>query len=260
MKVATWNVNSVRSRLDRVVAWLAANQPDALCLQETKTEDKTFPFEALQAAGYHIAHHGQKTYNGVAILSKTPAEDVVRGFGDDEDDPQSRFIAGTVGGVRILSAYIPNGSELDSPKYQYKLRWLARLRQHLDRHYTKDRPLLLCGDFNVAPDERDVHDPGKWERTVLFSPDIRAALAEVAKFGLVDTFRLHHQDGGKFSWWDYRMLAFPRNEGLRIDHVFATAPIADRCKAASIDREERKGKQASDHAPVVVEIDLPSAA
>lgn len=257
MKLATWNVNSIRARLDRVLAWVAAAQPDVLCLQETKVEDSAFPFAAFEQAGYHVVHHGQKTYNGVALCSKTPLTDVRCGLGDDEDDPQARLIAATVettpgsAPVRVLSAYVPNGSEPGSPKFVYKLRWLARLRRHLDVHYAPSTPLALCGDYNVAPEPRDVYDPAGWEATTLYCPEVREALAEVARFGLTDVYRLHDPEPGRYSWWDYRMLAFPKNLGLRIDHIYATAPLAQRSRHALIDREARKGKQPSDHAPVV---------
>lgn len=257
MKLATWNVNSIRARLDRVLAWVADAQPDVLCLQETKVEDAAFPYAAFEQAGYHVAHHGQKTYNGVAIVSKTPLLDVRSGLDDDEDDPQARLIAATIESpsgsdpVRVLSAYVPNGSEVGSPKFIYKLRWLTRLRRHLDQHYAPTMNLALCGDYNVAPEARDVYDPIGWEGTTLYCPEVREALTEVARFGLGDVYRLHDPEPGRYSWWDYRMLAFPKNLGLRIDHIYATTPLLERSRHASIDREARKGKQPSDHAPVI---------
>jgi exodeoxyribonuclease-3 len=254
--VATWNVNSIRVRLERVLAWLAAKQPDVLCLQETKVEDKDFPYMAFEMAGYQAAHFGQKTYNGVAILSKEPLQDVHNGLDGDDEDFQCRLIAATVHGCRILSAYFPNGESLESPKYQYKLRWLARLQQHLVTRCDPAAPLVLCGDFNIAPEPRDVHAPELWEQSTLYHTDVRAAFLRLQEFGFVDTYRLHVQDPGKFSWWDYRMLAFPKNQGLRIDHVLATRPLADKCVAAEIDRNERKGKQPSDHAPVLATFDF----
>jgi exodeoxyribonuclease-3 len=249
MKLATWNVNSVRARQDRLLAWLASRQPDVLCLQELKTEESGFPFAEVKAAGYEVAMAGQKTYNGVAILSRTPITDVKRGLADGVDDQQARLIAGTVDGVRIISAYVPNGQAVGTDKYAYKLAWLARLRKYLDRYTNAGEPLALCGDFNVAPEERDVHDPLAWVGETLFHIDSRNALAKVVEFGLVDTLRLHHEGPGLFSWWDYRMLGFPKNRGLRIDQIWATRPLAERCVEASIDREERKGKLPSDHAP-----------
>jgi exodeoxyribonuclease-3 len=256
MKLATWNVNSIRAREERLLRWLEKHSPDVLCLQELKVADEVFPLETLQGAGYHAVAHGQKTYNGVAILARTEPRDVERGFGDDVEDPQARFIAARVGEIRVASAYVPNGAEVGSDKWDYKRAWLKRLRGWLDRRVEKNDLFALCGDFNVAPEARDVHDPAAWEESVLFHPDIRRALEEVRAFGLEDSFRLHHEEAGFFSWWDYRMLAFPKNRGLRIDHVDLTEPLARRCTGASIDRDERKGKQPSDHAPVVVELDV----
>ncbi|MSP61969.1 MAG: exodeoxyribonuclease III [Myxococcales bacterium] len=252
MKIATWNVNSVRARLERVLAWLAAAQPDVLCMQEIKVVDDGFPVDEFRAAGYEVALSGQRTYNGVAIAAREAPSDVARGLDDGVDDPQARLIAATVGGVRVISAYVPNGQAVGSDKYAYKLEWLARLRAHLDLRYRPDQPLCLAGDFNVAPEAIDVHDPAAWEGQVLCSPPERAALARVAAFGLEDTYRIHHKEGGRFTWWDYRMLSFPKDKGLRIDHLFATPPLAARSVGAEIDRDARKGKLPSDHAPLVV--------
>ena len=256
MKLATWNVNSVRAREERLLRWLEANRPDALCLQELKVTEDGFPALSLGSLGYRAAVHGQKTYNGVAVLSKTEPSDVERGFGDGGDDAQARLVAARVGGVKVVSAYVPNGAEVGSDKWAYKLDWLRRLRAWLDRRFAKGDLVALCGDFNVAPEARDVCDPEAWEPSVLFHPEARAALEHVRAWGLVDAFRLHHEEGGLYSWWDYRMLAFPKNRGLRIDHVLLSEPLAARCRAARIDRNERKGKQPSDHAPVVVELDV----
>jgi exodeoxyribonuclease-3 len=258
MKLATWNVNSVRARLARLLRWLEANQPDVLCLQELKVEDESFPLLDVQALGYHAALHGQRTYNGVAILSKEQPQHVERGMagalGPEAEDGQARLIAAMVGGVRVVSAYFPNGGERGSDKWEYKLAWMKRLRSWLDARCDANEPLALCGDFNVAPDARDVHDPAAWEGSVLFHPDVRAALAHVRGFGLQDSLRLVSQEAGLYSWWDYRMLGFPKNRGLRIDHVDLTAPLAARVTRVAIDRNERKGQQPSDHAPVVVEL------
>ena len=251
LKIATWNVNSIRARKERVLAWLSAQQPDVLCVQETKVTDDVFPHEELASVGYQAAIHGQKTYNGVALITREPVADVVRGFGDQGDDSQARFIGGTVAGVRVFSAYIPNGSSLGSDKYQYKLQWLARLRRFLDTHESADTPMVLCGDWNVAPDERDIHDPLLWEGEVLCTDAERAALQRIVDWGFRDTFRMHCQEAGKFSWWDYRMLGFPKNKGLRIDHIYATETLASTCSESTIHRDERKGKGASDHAPVI---------
>ena len=251
MKVATWNVNSVRARLERLLAWLGANGPDVLCLQELKVPDDAFPTEALAAAGYHAVVHGQPTYNGVAILARSVPTEVEVGLQDGVDDSQARLIGARVDGIRILSAYVPNGGEVGSDKFAYKLAWMQRLRAYLAAHASPAEPLLLCGDLNVAPEDRDVARPAEWSDTVLCHAEARAALQELLAWGLVDTFRLHHAEGGLYSWWDYRQLGFPKNNGLRIDHILATAPLAKRCTGASIDREARKGKQPSDHAPVM---------
>ena len=256
MKLATWNINSIRARQERVLAWLDANRPDVVCFQETKIEDEKVPVLDYRARGYHVELCGQRTYNGVAILSTSALENVTRGLDDGDDDSQRRLIAATVRGIRVLCAYAPNGQTVGSDKWQFKLRWLARLRAHLEARYRTDQPLVLCGDFNVAPEPRDVHDPAQWEGEVLYHPDARAALAKVVEWGLADTYRLHHAEPGKYTWWDYRQLSFPKNKGLRIDHVFATAPLAEKCRSAEIDRESRKGKQPSDHAPVMVEFDV----
>lgn len=255
MKLATWNVNSIRARLDRALAWLDANRPDVVCLQELKVEVDGFPREPFEAAGWHLALHGQKTYNGVGILARAPLTDVTRGLQDDDPDEQARLIAATVGGVRVVSAYFPNGSDTGSDKYAYKLRWMGRLRRWLDRH-DPAAPLVLAGDFNVAPEDRDVHDPAAWAGQTLFSEPEKEALRQVAAWGLRDTFRKHHPEGGRYSWWDYRGLSFIRDQGLRIDHVWATAPLYEVCRACDIDREARKGKNASDHAPVVATFDV----
>ncbi|MBU0984898.1 MAG: exodeoxyribonuclease III [candidate division Zixibacteria bacterium] len=253
MKIATWNVNSIRSRLERLLALLERHQPDVLCLQELKATDDVFPRDEITQAGYYSVVYGQKTYNGVAILSRSEPSDIRCGLEDGVDDPQARLVSAEIDGVRVLSAYIPNGSSVDSDKFAYKLQWLSRLRQLLDRAYDPEKPLAICGDFNVAIDDLDVAEPNKWADSVLCVPQVREALATVTQWGLVDTYRERHPEGGLYSWWDYRQLAFPKNNGLRIDHVFATAPLAQRCVAAEIDRDERKGQKPSDHAPVIVE-------
>ena len=255
MKIATWNVNSIRARQQRLTDWLAAAQPDVLCLQELKCTDAEFPALELKAAGYHSACHGQRSYNGVAIVSKYPLAELVRGLGD-ELDTHSRLIAATAGPVRIISAYAPNGQAVDSAAFEYKLQWYERLRRFLDARFDPRQPLVLAGDFNVAPEPRDVHDPRLWEGQTMFTLKEREALKRVVDFGLVDTFRLHHPEDGRFSWWDYRMLAFAKNRGLRIDQLYATAPLAEKCSAADIDRDARKGTQPSDHAPVWAQFEL----
>lgn len=251
VKLVTWNVNSIRQRFERLVALLARHAPDVVCLQETKTTDADFPAEALRAAGYASVFAGQKAYNGVAILAKGEMADVTRGFRDGGDDEQARLIAATIGGVRVICAYVPNGQSVGSEKYAYKLEWLERLRKMLDREGDHTRPLALVGDFNVAPADADVHDPEAWRGQVLVSEPERAALRHVLDYGLVDAFRDRYPDKVAFTWWDYRMLGFPKNHGLRIDHMLMTRPLAVRLEDVVIDRDERKGKSPSDHAPVL---------
>ncbi|XXF80244.1 exodeoxyribonuclease III [Myxococcaceae bacterium GXIMD 01537] len=253
MKIVTWNVNSVRARQERLLAWLKAWQPDVLCLQELKCVETDFPFEAVRELGYFAAVNGQKTYNGVAILAKQEPADVLKGLSDGVEDTHARLIAATVGGVRVVCAYAPNGQEVGSEAYGYKLEWYARLRRYLDRHHKPGDALVLCGDWNIAPEPIDVYDPAVWEGQTLFTLREREALKTLCAFGLTDTFRAAHPDVQKFSWWDYRMLAFPKNKGVRIDHVYATEPLAQKLVGADVDREERKGKQPSDHAPVWAE-------
>jgi exodeoxyribonuclease-3 len=257
MKIASWNVNSIRAREERLFAWLEVHKPDVLCLQELKAAESQFPRERVERAGYHAAVFGQKTYNGVAILSREEPADVQTGFGDGDADEAARLISATVRGVRVISAYVPNGQVVGSDKWVYKLEWMRRLRAWLDARHEKGGLVALCGDFNVAPEARDVERPASWEPTVLFHPEAREALRHVVDWGFTDTFRLFHQEGGFYSWWDYRMLSFPKNDGLRLDLVLASAPLAQCCRGASIDRQERKGKQPSDHAPVVASFELP---
>src|SRR5215469_4825400 len=251
MKIATWNLNSVRAREGRLLAWLAEKRPDVLCLQELKAADEDFPSAAVEALGYQGVVYGQRTYNGVAILSRGPLAEVEKGFRDGDDDAQARVISARAGEIRVVCAYFPNGAEVGSEKFAYKLRWMERMHHYLQHSLKQDDSAVLCGDFNVAPEDRDVARPEEWKESVLCHPEARAALARIAGLGLVDTFRRHHSEGGYYSWWDYRMLGFPKNNGLRIDHILATEPLAARCSAAEIDRNERKGKQPSDHAPVV---------
>jgi exodeoxyribonuclease-3 len=254
LKLATWNINSIRAREERLLTWIGQERPDILCLQETKVEDAGFPAAPLKKAGYEIATFGQRSYNGVAIVSTQPLGDVTRGFGDGEDDGDARVIAATTHGIRVVCVYVPNGQDLTSDRYPYKLAWFKRLRAYLDRTATREQPLALCGDMNVAPDDRDVWAPDRWQNSIHCSPPERAALAEVAAFGLVDAFRHHHGDEKVYSWWDYRSIAFFKNQGLRIDLIYLTPPLVARCTACTIDRNARKGQDASDHAPVVAVI------
>ncbi|KAA0253862.1 exodeoxyribonuclease III [Acidobacteria bacterium ACD] len=252
MRIATWNVNSVKARRERLLAFLARHRPDVVCLQELKTEEPGFPREEVLAAGYHAAVLGQKTYNGVAVLTREEPAAVSTGFGDGGDETQARFVAVDVAGLRVASAYVPNGQTVGSEKWAYKLEWLARLRGWAERQ--AGAPLVLCGDFNVAPEDRDAANPAAWEGTVLCHEQVRAAFGRLLDLGLADAVRLHHPEGGLFTWWDYRQLAFPKNDGLRIDHVLLSEALVPRCAAARVDRDERKGKLPSDHAPVLVEL------
>ena len=249
MKIASWNVNSLKVRLPHLLDWLAEAQPDVVCLQELKLEDPNFPRAEIEAAGYHAAFAGQKTYNGVALLAKSPIGEVTVGnplFADE----QKRLISGTVDGIRVVCAYMPNGQEVGCDKYDYKLRWLAALADWLSSELQAYPRLALCGDYNIAPDERDVHDPQRWQDCILVSEPERAAFRRFIELGLVDSFRLFAQPEKTFSWWDYRMLGFQKNQGLRIDHILLSAPLAAQCSAAGIDRAPRKRERPSDHAPV----------
>lgn len=257
MKLVTWNVNSIRARHDRVLAWLQANEPDVVCLQELKALDEHFPVDDYRRLGYEAAVFGQRTYNGVAILSRSPLDRVERGLGDGVDDLQARLIAADTGGLRVISVYVPNGEAVSSEKFVYKLEWLARLKRYVAAQLAAGTPLLLCGDFNVAPEPIDVHDPVRWQGHVLFSRPERAAFAELIDVGLVDVVRALHPEQSLFTWWDYRQLSFPRNHGLRIDHVLAPPAVRARILGAQVDREARKGKQPSDHAPVMIDVGPP---
>ena len=251
MQLATWNVNSIRARLPRVKAWLEQARPDVVCLQELKVEASGFPMALFTELGYQVALVGQKSYNGVAIAARSPLRDVVLGLGDGALDDQARFLAATVDGVRVVSVYVPNGQSIGSDKYVYKLAWLARLRAWLDRHCDPATPLALCGDWNVAPTDLDVHDPGAWAGSIHCSEPERQAVAAIAGWGLRDTFRVLHPDARQWSWWDYRGVSFFKDQGLRIDYHLVSASLAARLTACTIDREMRKGRDASDHAPVV---------
>lgn len=253
MKLATWNVNSLRVRLPQVLDWLAREQPNVLCLQETKVTDAEFPLEPLQAAGYRAAFTGQKTYNGVATLCRQEPSDVVTRLPGDGDEAQKRLIAVTAGGTRIINVYVPNGESVDSDKYRYKLDWLKRLRDFVADELKRGNDVVLTGDYNIAPEARDVHDPAAWEGQVLFSEPERAAFRALTEAGLVDVFRRFDQPPASFSWWDYRMNGFKRNLGLRIDHILASATLAGRCRSCRIDAEPRRVERPSDHAPVVAE-------
>ena len=256
MKIATWNVNSIAIRLEAVFKWLAETQTDVLCLQETKCVDEKFPLQAINDFGYTAAFVGQKSYNGVAILSKHEITDVQLNFHDDELDAPKRLIAGTVKGVRIVNTYIPNGTELWSDKFTFKLDWLQRLRKMFDATCDRSGDVLLCGDFNVAPEETDVWNVPFWEGKLHFSKPERAAIHHVKQWGFVDVFRELNGDLKQFSWWDYRAGAFQKNHGLRIDHIWTSPSLAEKCTACRIDAKPREEEKPSDHAPVVAEFNV----
>ena len=256
MRIASWNINSLRKRQDRLFAWLEATKPDIVCLQETKCTDEQFPELALRSAGYYSAFHGEKSYNGVAILSKIELRDVRSSLCDEVEDPQARVIAATIGDLRVYSIYAPNGQAVGSPAYDYKLKWYARLRNCLTNEPSGGRQLIVAGDFNVAPRDEDVCDPALWRGAIMCSEGERAAFQQLCGTELIDTLRLHHRESGIFTWWDYRMLAFPKNRGLRIDGVLASIGMAERCTASGVDRDMRKGKDPSDHAPIWAEFSL----
>lgn len=256
MRLATWNVNSLKVRLPQVLAWLDQHRPDVLCLQETKLEDGNFPLEELSRAGYQALYSGQKTYNGVAILSRHHPSEVVAAVPGFED-AQKRVLAASVGGIRVVCVYVPNGENVESEKYRYKLAWLGALTAWLKTTELERFPLVaVLGDFNIAPEERDVHDPATWKGQVLFSGPEREAFRTLLALGLNDAFRLFEQPEKSFTWWDYRMNAFRRKMGLRIDHALLTHPLAQRCTACWIDVDPRSAERPSDHAPVVVELSL----
>ena len=255
MKLATWNVNSLKVRLPQVLDWLGKHQADVLCLQETKLEDDKFPAAEIRAAGYEPLASGQKTYNGVAILARMRPADAVTAI-PGLDDPQKRVLAATLSGVRVVCAYVPNGENAESDKYQYKLKWLAAFRRWLADEISHHPRLAVLGDFNVAPEERDVYDPKAWEGQVLFSGPEREAFRSLLQLGLKDGFRLFDQPERTFTWWDYRMNSFRRKMGLRIDHILLSDVLAKACTACIIDVEPRKNKRPSDHAPVIAELAL----
>jgi exodeoxyribonuclease-3 len=255
MKLVAWNVNSLKVRLPQLLDFLATRQPDVVCLQETKLTDDKFPVAELEAAGYRVAFTGQKTYNGVAIVSRSDPLDVQFGIPGFEDE-QKRVIAATVDGVRVVCVYCPNGQSLDSDKYPYKLAWYDALTAWLKDELVRHPRLSVLGDYNIAPDDRDVHDPTAWKDCVLVSEPERARFQALLSLGLKDSFRLFDQPEKTFSWWDYRMMGFRRNHGLRIDHILLSEPLASACTSSTVDRDMRKLERPSDHAPVVADINL----
>jgi len=255
MKIATWNVNSLKVRLEHVLDWLAHTDPDILVLQETKTIDENFPREAIEAAGYHVIYAGQKTYNGVAIISKSPASDVVTDV-PGLDDPQRRILCATIDGIRVLDLYVVNGSEVGSEKFDYKLAWLDAVTRYVEAQLETHPRFVALGDFNIAPDDRDVHDPEAWQGRILCSTPERNALKTLLDLGLSDVYRQFEQADNSFSWWDYRAAGFRRNRGLRIDLILASKALSEHCTEGAIDKEPRKLERPSDHAPVFAVFDL----
>jgi exodeoxyribonuclease-3 len=253
VRLATWNVNSLKVRLPYLLDWLASARPDVMCLQETKTEDASFPLAQIEAAGYRAVYHGQKTYNGVAILARTALSDIHFSIPDFADDLK-RVVAATIGDMRVLCLYAPNGEAPGTDKYAYKLRWYEALTSWLHKELPKRPRLAVLGDLNIAPEPRDVHDPKRWEGKIHFSEPEREAFRRVMQTGLIDAFRLFAQPEKMFSWWDYRLKAFERGWGLRIDHILLTPALAAECTACTIDTEPRKRERPSDHAPVIADL------
>jgi exodeoxyribonuclease III len=257
VRLATWNVNSLTARLPRVEEWIAYAEPDVLCLQETKQADAAFPHGAFATLGYETVHHGDGRWNGVAIASRVGLDGVALGLGADDDDQGSRLIAADCGGVRVHSVYVPNGRSLDSEQYPVKLAWLGRLKALLEETTTPDRPVAVLGDFNVAPEDRDVWDPSRFEGMTHVSQPERDALAELESWGLVDVFRRLYDEDQLFTWWDYRAGSFHKHQGMRIDLILVTEVLAARTTYGLIDRNARKGSKPSDHTPVFVDVTLP---
>jgi len=258
LKVATYNANSIRARMELILDWLCREAPDILCLQETKVQDEDFPAEPLREAGYYVVFRGQKAYAGVAIISRTEPEEVAFGFDDGDDPDGARLVRAVIRGIPVVNTYVPQGRSPDSPHFQCKLRWLERLRALFERHYTPEGPLLWMGDFNVAPEPIDVHDPKRLRHHVDFHPDARAALQRVKEWGFVDIFRLHHpEEPGQYTFWDYRVRgALERGLGWRVDHIWSTEPLAHRSTWAWIDVGARRAKRPSDHTFLVAEFAL----
>jgi exodeoxyribonuclease-3 len=253
MKIATWNVNSLRVRLPQVLDWLKSERPDVLCIQETKLQDEDFPLVEIEAVDYRAAFSGQKTYNGVAVFSRYPIEDVEREL-PGLDDPERRVLSAAIGGIRVVDLYVPNGQEVGSQKYQYKLNWLEHLLRYAKALRSNHKHVLICGDFNIAPEDRDVYDPDAWRGRVLCSEPERKAFRALTAAGYRDAFRKFEQPENSYSWWDYRAAAFRRNRGLRIDHILCSDSLYEHVKSCTIDAAPRKLERPSDHAPVVVEI------
>ncbi|MBK9214832.1 MAG: exodeoxyribonuclease III [Chloracidobacterium sp.] len=258
VKIATWNINGISSRLEHVLKWSQVARPDVLCLQETKIVDVRFPAARFHLAGYeHVEVFGERSYNGVAILSRLPLTSVQKGFPRDAADAPRRLIAATAGGLRIYNVYVPHGTKLGSEKFAFKLAWLARLRKHFDKHYSTSDLVMLCGDLNVAPHESDVWDPRFWQHRMHFTKQEREAIQNLKKWGFVDVFRQMNDEPGEYTWWDnFRESSFIKNRGLRIDHIWASPALAERCADCWIDRTPRGWPKPSDHAPVIAEFSL----
>ncbi len=256
MDIVTWNVNSVRARLPRLLEFLETRKPDVVCLQETKVVDDLFPREPIEALGYNIEIFGQKTYNGVALLSRMPMEEVTRGFPGDTDEDQKRVIGAIVEGVMILNLYVVNGKAVGDEKYDFKLQWLEKLRQMVEESYPMTEKVVLTGDFNITFDDRDVYDPDAWRDKILCSLPEREALASIMKPGLVDAFRHFHEEDESYTWWDFRTRGFQRGNGLRIDHFLLSPPALEVCSGVTVDLEARGGEKPSDHAPVICTLDV----
>ena len=253
MKIASWNVNGIRARIEHVTAWIKSNQPDVLALQETKVMDDMFPFEAFTSLGYEAMIYGQKSYNGVALLSKKSPKECTRGI-DDFVDEQTRVISGIYEGVKIIDVYIPNGQSVGSEKFEYKMRWLTNLHRYLEASIKRNEQIVVLGDFNIAPQDIDVHDPIEWKGKVLCSDEEREWLHKIEKIGFVDSFRLFNQDEGLFSWWDYRMASYRRKMGMRIDLILISEALKKGCMKSYIDETPRGQDKPSDHAPVLIEL------
>lgn len=254
MKIASWNVNSLKVRLPQVLEWLQQEQPDVLALQETKLTDDVFPIAAITEAGYQVVFSGQKTYNGVAIIAKNKPQDIITDI-DGLDDPQRRIIAATIEDIRVVNLYVVNGQAPGTEKFAYKLNWLEKVTDFLNQQLDEFQNVIVLGDFNIAPDDRDVHDPEYWHEKILCTTEERNALSAILNLGFQDTFRLLHDEGGFYSWWDYRMNKFARGMGLRIDLILAADELSETLQAAYIDVEPRKNERPSDHTPVVAEFD-----
>lgn len=256
MKIATWNVNSLKARLPNVIDWLEAQKPDVVCFQEIKCQTPDFPYEPLQALSYHCLVSGQKSYNGVALLSRAEPEDVLIGLPGDESDEQARYVEARIGRLRVASLYLPNGNPVDSPKYPYKLGWMARLRAHAAKMLAAEVPFILAGDYNICPTDEDVYDPVGWREDALCRPESRRAYRSLLHLGLTDAFRLFHEEPHSYTFWDYQAGRWPRDQGLRIDHFLASPQASDRLLGCEIDREPRGREKASDHTPVLCEVDF----